>query len=264
LLRMRFPRIFLRVPRLIVRRWLSRVAASRASAHRTARRVTPTTGLAMPDDFPARPYEAIHKALQPQRESVPDAWREFAFGWNALSYRFAAVADHDEVFTASIRNDGFAPEPPARYRQEDALFNFFAAGLSTLETFAYGTRAIAWAMGNSGFALQTEQQRRQVSPRRLRDQIRHDSKGKQLAAALDNVLSSAEFDEWSKVRNALAHRVAFPRTHTTDPAPTSVPWGDLTLDDQTTARKRGWLAATLSDLLSEAEQFTLAHVTANP
>jgi hypothetical protein len=219
-------------------------------------RALTSTGLTMPLDFPVEPYEEVLSALRRHSESAPDAWREFALGWNALSYRFAAVAEHDEAFRESLRVDGFGPPPPARYRQEDGLFAFYGAGMSALETFGYGTWAAVWAAGDDDFALSTAEQRRDVTLPRLRDGLAVSYAGEPLVAALRGVLDSDELRRWREIRNALVHRAVFPRLHTTAEAPASIGWGEMRLDGRTTARDRDWLAGSLAQLLGAAERFT--------
>jgi hypothetical protein len=216
-----------------------------------------TTGLEMPPDFPIAPYEAIFEIVHPYAASDANAYGEFGTGWNALAWRYAAVADHDEAFTESLRIHGGAPQAPARYRQEDQLFTFFAAGISALETFAYGTWAVAWATPNPAFALSTSSEQRRVSLRSLCERVEQHHAAEQLAVALRRTVDSAEFIEWTDVRNALTHRGGPGRHHALHlPGDVrSSAWGRIELNEQTTASRRVWLSRTLNDLLTATETF---------
>jgi hypothetical protein len=221
-------------------------------------------GLIMPPDFPVEPYESILQMTLKHRESAPDAWSEFASGWNALCWRYRAAAEHDEAFSFSVQRDGPGPEPEARYRQEDQLFTFFVAGLSTLEAFAYGTWAMVWASGDAAFALSTEDERKEVKLATLRRQLEPEYSATSLAGAVRELVDpeNAAYKEWTRLRNTLAHRGSPGRHHQTS-GPTG--WArteiagettEIELGIETTARRRAWLATTLGELLQAAALFT--------
>jgi hypothetical protein len=212
----------------------------------------------MPTDFPVAPYESVHEAVLQTRHAAPTPWGEFVVAWNSLSHRFVMVAEHAEAFATSVRRDGLGPPPPVRQRQDENLFSFFVAGISTLETFAYGTWAMVWATGDTDFALATSDDQRRVSLHSLRARLDRRDAQAPLALALGRVLDSDEFAAWADVRNALTHRATPGRHHTLgDPAP--MPWGAIHLDEQATTLRRAWLATTLGELLSAAEVFASEH-----
>jgi hypothetical protein len=217
----------------------------------------------MPADFPAAPYEAVLEAVRQTREAAPAPWGEFAVAWVSLSHRFVMVAEHDEAFATSVRRDGLGPPPPVRHRQDENLFSFFVAGISTLETFAYGTWAMVWAAGDTDFALATPGKQRQVNLRSLRARLDRRNAQAPLTLALGRVIDSNEYSAWADVRNALTHRATPGRHHTVstgDHDPEPMPWGAIHLDEQTTTLRRAWLATTLSELLSAAEVFASEHL----
>jgi hypothetical protein len=208
--------------------------------------------LAMPADFPVKPFEAVLETRRAHRESRPEAWGEFASGWNALCWRYRAAADHADAFTRSVQKDGPGPEPEARYRQEEHLFTFFVAGLSTLEAFAYGTWAMVWASGDAAFALSTEAKRRQVKLRTLDKRLVLHYPATPLADTVRKLVANAEFAKWTRLRNTLAHRGSPGRHHVLG-GPTG--WADVGIGDETTAPRRVWLAMTLGELLEAAVLF---------
>ena len=219
-------------------------------------RTVASTGLPMPPDFPFEPYEAIHRMFHARlKDDEREAWGEFCVGWNALSYRFAAMAEHDEAFAGSARAHGLGPPHPERSRQEDALFGFFGAGISAFETFAYGIWAVFWEAGDDRFALATEDQQREVSIRTLSKRLTKSSPNDGLSVALVELLAEgSEFDAWAKVRNQLTHR-GVPRRHHSLGHDTETLWGTMRLDQDTTRERRAWLAAALDDMLGAAEAF---------
>jgi hypothetical protein len=221
-------------------------------------------GLAMPSDFPAEPFEAILETTRKHRESTLAAWGEFASGWNALCWRYKAAAEHDETFTRSVQQDGPGPEPEARYRQENQLFTFFVAGLSALEAFAYGMWALVWVSGDAAFALKTENDRKRVDLRTLHAKLALHYSATQLEVEVGRVVNptNSAFEEWTWLRNTLAHRGSHGRHHQTS-GPTG--WArreidgeprEIHIDVETTARRRAWLSTTLGELLEAAALFT--------
>jgi hypothetical protein len=97
-----------------------------------------TTGLSMPSDFPVADYDSVHKKVQPHAQTAADIYEQFGGAWNALSYRFLAVAEYEAAFDASLTSVGSSPVPTERYRQERDLFGFFSNGFAVLETAFYG------------------------------------------------------------------------------------------------------------------------------
>jgi hypothetical protein len=211
--------------------------------------------LAMPDDFPVGPFEAILEATRERHESAREAWGKFASGWNALCWRYRAAAEHDEALTRSVHEHGPGPEAEPRYRQEDDLFTFFVAGLSTLEAFAYGMWAMVWASGDAAFALSTEDERKGVTIPAFRRQLERRYPATPLERTVGELVDAenAEYAEWTRLRNTLAHRGA-PRRHHVMGGPTG--WADVEIGVETTARRREWLSTTLGELLDTAALFT--------
>ena len=68
-----------------------------------------TVGIPMPSDFPQQSYEVIHRYCQPRIQSPGQKalWDEYMFAWNAVAYRFAAMAEYDEDFKISLSRTSF-------------------------------------------------------------------------------------------------------------------------------------------------------------
>src|ERR1700680_4202987 len=62
-----------------------------------------TIGIAAPQDFAIGPYEATDRRISSQKDSHPTEWAQCAGAWNAIAYRFISCAEHDAVFTESVR-----------------------------------------------------------------------------------------------------------------------------------------------------------------
>ena len=110
-----------------------------------------TVELEVPDDFPQKPYDAVHARVN---SSPRDDKVKFHYGgaWSAVVYRFVSCARSDETFTNSFRTRSM-PCPPERFIQEDALFGFFVNGLSVIENFFFGLRWIGSMVDTNSFPV---------------------------------------------------------------------------------------------------------------
>jgi hypothetical protein len=95
--------------------------------------------LTVPDDFPAKQFEAVHNKL-----ATYDG-HTYSLSFDALraiAYRFIALADYDESFTASIKQYGISSSHAIRYNEDRDLFGFFSNGFSVFEAFWFALFAI--------------------------------------------------------------------------------------------------------------------------
>lgn len=232
--------------------------------------VVKSVGLEMPDDFPVSPFNAVHAKLSPLRNHCPDAWPEWLGGWNAIAYRFKSCADDDARFTESIQRDGDGPGQPARYFQEKSLFDFFMAGLASIDSFSHALYAVGSILDPAAFPITTSKDLRKVSPEwTLKLFAKHEHIASDaITTALEGILKDSDYEEMDDFRNVLAHRIA-PRRQfrlsagsvsATDgaswqPVATKGGMRSLRLDVTTTSSKRNWLAGALATVVGETERF---------
>ena len=116
-----------------------------------------------------------------------------------------------------------------------------------------------WAAGDDEFELSTSSKRKRVTLDTLRKRLAGRYPAAPLAAAIDGLLESSEYKDWSALRNTLTHRGSPPRLQRAHiggpPPPQPTDWGELPLDAQTTAVRREWLAEILGGLLIAAGLF---------
>jgi hypothetical protein len=233
-------------------------------------------GFDVPDDFPITELEAFHAAVTTHKDTHAVEWGEWAGGCNGISYRYLQGAAADEAFTASVAAHGTAPVIDERIAQENALFAFFAAGLSSLECLAYGLCFVGAIVDPAAFALTATPQRVWVSS--LTDAYLQRFPQEQLAQTLQAVNTSPELSSFKDVRNVLTHRAAPGRAHGVTLADTvfvggggagappgsssitGTSWLGQPLDSQTTAAPRTWLAGALTEIVSAATTFASGHL----
>ncbi len=216
----------------------------------------------MPVDFNVTAYNAVHRRVEPQSAKYPALYEHFGGGWNAVAYRFHAVADADVTFTNSVRAYGDGPAQPHRYRQERALFTFFVNGLSCIESLCYSLFAIGSMLDPHHFAMATEDDLRAVSPQSTLKSYEAAFKQESLTGELRKLVSSSDSKEWVYVRNKLAHRVAPGRiinmaTHAGPVAPAEwkITPNTIFIDATTTRSRRRWLAEALSETFLSLNDF---------
>ena len=236
----------------------------------------PTIGIVIPSDFPAAHYEAIIERVRNRNGRNPiDAHvlSQFLGAWNGVAYRFRSCAEHDAVYTESVNRAGVAPPVEERYVQERELFGFFVTGLAVIESIAYGLFAVGAMLDAANFPMLTPSDMRRVSPKFTADKLTLAFPSENIAAALNQVLVSQEFIDWSNARNILAHR-ASPGRLLTSSATFGLQTGNVTnirdeavwqdiqiqIDNDTTTTRRVWMAKTASDILAAADIFTSGHL----
>ena len=235
-----------------------------------------TGELEVPDDFPQKPYDAVHARVN---SSPRDDKVRFHYGgaWNAVLYRFVSCARSDETFANSVRTATLTPPFPERFIQEDALFGFFVNGLSVIESFFFGLRWIGSMVDTNSFPVparddEWENILENITVKNTVDEYIKKFDTCPLTDAFDRLMYKAkptskdyceyrEYREWKKIRNILAHRANYGRSISIG-GPGGVVWRahDIQLTDQFTTTKRQWLASTLAELMNGAEIFVDSHL----
>jgi hypothetical protein len=232
-----------------------------------------TVGIVMPADLAVAPYEAIFERVTDNqrgprhaRGEPTSAWEQFAAAWNGLAWRYSTCAAHDEAFTRSIGRHGDPTPAAERYIQERELFGFFVTGLATIESFCYGMYFVGSLLDAGNFRTSKPGHLKAICPKSTACAFSKAFSGDSFADLLSRLTDLDDFREWNDIRNVLAHRCAPPRrlfrdVGATERVPRAPIWlPGITLDQQTTVRKRSWLAATMRELLESAERFTASRL----
>lgn len=224
-----------------------------------------TIGIRPPVDFPVESYEAINSLMRPKYNIHFDLWRHYSAAWNGLAHRFVSCARYDKAFAKSVRRFSAWPNKSAkRHSQEHALFGFFVAGQSSVESLCYALFAIGSILKPAHFPIMDPDVMSKISPEMTADKF-DSKKGFQkqdISTALRRMIDDQVYKEWKRVRNVLIHRQAPGRTlEMGGAAHGDVLWTEgITIDVGTTASRRKWLAETLRDLLDAANDFTSSHL----
>ena len=222
-------------------------------------------------DFPSKIYQRISHRIGKYTESHSSQPQKilFATSWNALEYRFRAVAEYDLSFTNSIKMVGGQPELNERYNQEKSLFGFYNSGLSCIECFYFSTYAIGAMIDIKLFPLDYKSLTG-VRPSEVINRFKNIPSAGKLVDEMNRINSSDKFKEWKYVRNYLSHRGS-PSRHGYETAERSgetdlvlephYAADPLMLNNDTTAERRKWLSGQLAELMSELDSYTKKHLS---
>jgi hypothetical protein len=210
-------------------------------------------GINMPSDFPTLAHNDLSSRLGAYQREV--LWPECAAGWNGVARRFFAAAKADSSFTASVRKSGTGPAFDERQVQEEALFVFFVAGLSAIESLAYALYAMGAMLQPGHFPMSTEKHFRAIEPKFMQQKFATSFAGTPVALAITALVGDAAYTRWCEIRNVLAHRLALPRHHKLSGGTSANVAGGLTIADRTTSDQRKWLASQLTACVQATEAF---------
>jgi hypothetical protein len=221
-------------------------------------------GIDMPDDFPTEAHNEVVEKLG-SAPSKSEVGGELAAGWNAVAIRFKSAANADEGYRLSTSSK----EPLRSFDdlvvQQEALFAFFMNGYAALESFAYAAFALGAMLRPVDFPMDTEANRRAIDLRKTKSAFAATFSRTAIEARLSGLVVDPKFDQWGRIRNILAHRSHPPRHHYVTlgrTAPDKTIWeitDGLTIDDQTTASRRSWLAAKVGECATAAAAFVTAN-----
>jgi len=111
-----------------------------------------TVGVRMPPEFNAKAHDSVNSRVSSATQPNSRQRRSFAAAWNATAYRFLAASEADASFTHSVGGT-VSPPPQERYIQDNALFTFFVAACSTLESFYFSAYCIGAIIDPEAFPM---------------------------------------------------------------------------------------------------------------
>ncbi len=226
--------------------------------------------LLMPDDFDVDLYDSICASITKRGQYHHRADSHFAYAWKAIAYRFRAMAECDEDFTDSFPKRLSLPIEERfaeRYRQEKAVFGFFANGISSIECFFYAAYCFACIVNPNGFPL-TDSQDLKFTPLSAYKKFATHLRGDGLTSEMECCLRDPKYREAREMRDVLMHRGALPRTvrlESGQPDLVAIPENPKDLSDDWrykielradfTMTRRQWLSDTLAHLLARTSEY---------
>jgi len=184
-----------------------------------------------------------------------EKWSEYMAAWNAVAYRFQAMAEHDENFRTSLSTKGFDD----RYVQERELFGFFVTGLSAIEAFGYGLHFLLSIACPANFPIANK---RAINIALTKKCLLATKPGEPLTLCVCSLLADQKYKDWKEIRDILAHRGAPGRIISLGGRPQGDIWKlkDIPISLELTRGNRSWLAGNLEELLDKAWLFVEKNV----
>jgi len=223
-----------------------------------------TNGLIMPDDFPVAAYESVHRSVEPRATKFPEIYEQFGGAWNAVSYRFFAVAEYSAILSKSLAVRT-STRVAGRCEQERDLFGFFNSGFSVLESAFYGLFALGAFVVPAAFPINTPKDQQRISPSSTFDALRKTFAKEPIVTVTSTILSDTAYLEWREVRNILTHRAVPGRTvflgiGGDDELPDQWKIKNIPLNAQMTELRRNELSRLITELLVGVDQFVKSHL----
>jgi hypothetical protein len=221
----------------------------------------------VPEDFPSKKFNGIghrlgavmrKKPLHPCTDLFPDSWI-------AVAYRFITSAEHDIRFRFSMQNPDQNRPQVNHYIQESELFGFFVSGLASLECIYFSCYILAAMLNEKNFPV--SDQRLITIDNTIRKYKRH-YPSDNLSLVIEGISNENEYKNWKDIRNLQAHRMLPSRQNLvtlfpSQPAGTlpKITWiaGANSLDINSTASYRAWLATKLIEIIEAIDEFTLKY-----
>lgn len=223
-------------------------------------------GFTMPPDFPVKAHNKVHSCLGKHRETHPVEWISSSLGWNGVAYRYRALAEYDEEFTASAMVST-SPAPEERYRQGKTLFGFFVNAISVIECFFYSANCMASILKPNIFPL-SKSEELIIYPEKVEQRFAAEFPNDRLSNDMSRCIKDPIYRRMKAIRDVLTHRGTPPRKFyvggdrnglTTMPdnikAPSDQWQFDFLVDAHTTASCREWLSLTLKGLIEAVDDF---------
>lgn len=163
--------------------------------------------LAVPDRFPAQPYERIYD-LVVGRWANHANYDDFAGAWSAVAYRYSGAVDSRYRFVESLNKFGDGPDAAERGRQETYLFGFFSGAFSVFESAFYGAYSVCAMNRPNDFPFATPKDKQQVTPTKTKDRIKAAFPDDAVVASLERFLAKGPYQQIKETRNILSHRAA--------------------------------------------------------
>ena len=164
-------------------------------------------GFAMPSDFPMTEYLSINNNAR-KRDRSADGLQHFSGAWNAMVYRFDAVAAYQDALGPALERSRHGTSGSERSRQERDLFGFFSNGFSVFEATFYGLYSLGALVCPADFPISTEADQRKINLSCTIDCMQRAFPNDPIIEVLNRIKGDPGYASWSRVRNVLAHRVA--------------------------------------------------------
>jgi hypothetical protein len=171
--------------------------------------------LDLPSNFPFTEMEAFKVAadsiLRP--ETSVEAWQEYAGATNLIGWRFRNCHEDMERWVGSLNTHGENGDFEEEYLRDRALFGFFTAGLSCIESTCYALLALVNHLTLLNLPPQKMDKWR-LYPQDVEKYLLERPETGALKTKLKELTVSDEYERLKQVRDRVTHRSNLPRNQT--------------------------------------------------
>lgn len=164
----------------------------------------------MPVDLPVSEYDKV-MAIVGKHQTQVDVYKAFVAAWTGVAYRCRGMNEFAHDFLSSA-NQSTSPEINERFRQDNNLFCFFAAGLSALECVILSSYCVGSLANPVAFPISVAKDL-DFRVAEVLKRFKNTFPSSPVSTTLEQVISCDDYQQLSNFRNALAHRGTPPRTH---------------------------------------------------
>ncbi len=186
-------------------------------------------------------------------------------GWNGIAFRYRNIAEHDEIFTTSSKNQTTHEDI---YVQEKAFFGFFTCCVSLVECLFFSIYCLGELVDKSHFPTDTSKALKRISPAYVQDLFTTNFAFDGITSQSKQFLNNPRWQLLCEYRDVLLHRGYIPRmyykggendglvTIPTNPKEPKRTWRyQFEINEKTTSEFRNWLAQQLTLFLDGIELF---------
>jgi hypothetical protein len=168
-----------------------------------------------PDAYLRSLYDVFSRRLITNRKLVP-ANLSFYGAKTAVILRMLAIDGIADEFEKAVNRPNRAAQLPMRMRVENQLlYEFFANGLSALESFGFGSYYLG--VGIEGKKFHINKKRRSITPKAVLESFKNFAPTDKFTVELEKSMNSRERVVIKAMRNMLLHTVDPGRTIGLDP-----------------------------------------------
>ncbi|MDP1771453.1 MAG: hypothetical protein Q8L15_04155 [Methylobacter sp.] len=175
-----------------------------------------THQLYLPSNFPFTEMDAFKAAadrlLMPET-SIIEEWQEYAGAINLIGWRFRNCHEDMERWIGSLNMHGENGDFEEEYLRDRALFGFFTAGLSCIESTCYALSALAYHLALLDLPSKMDK-KWYLYPKDLEKRLLERPKTVALKTKLHELTGSNEFERLKQLRDRVTHRSNLPRNQT--------------------------------------------------
>jgi hypothetical protein len=164
-----------------------------------------------PPCFPNELHQKTLELLRGKFGATDPTFKQFYAAWDAIKYRYAAMLEYDERFTATMKRHGPWPEAEHRFAQERDLFLFASAAYSMFGAYGYGLYAIGALLKPELFPAIRDDKEQSITFKSTKRSYSEAFSDDAILRTFEEFTNDPGRKDIYRLRNVLTHRAVSPR-----------------------------------------------------